>query len=168
MAAHLQTFFSLPKKVCVREIRINSYELPYYNLPNYEFCALQNDCYASGGVGLFIHDTLKYNFRPLEFPSYDLVLVYITDFVLSTKLNLCMTVLRSLNTMGKTVIVLGDFNLDLFASGSFVDSYHLMCSSNDFISTINKPTRMTYESCRNSLPIYQVHGITNLKRLNHA
>lgn len=144
----------------VTETKItNSTQLNFnVEIPGYEFEHVPTPL-ASGGVGMYIDNTLEYVI--LEKHSNDAFQALWIELINSNKKNITCGIYRQhsnpnrfltyfnetvekFSSTGKPLCIMGDFNVDLLKSGNcnYAQNFLLSCQSFSLLPSIDKPTRI--------------------------
>ena len=162
LICNLAGFPIMPQFIFLSEIWIYSVETNNFSMPGYNFYALCNDSYSSGGVAVFVkssfkcsvsfHSVMSADILQLNCCISDIPYVFLCVYRFNDPNISRETFLNNINSVisnikSTNLIVLGDMNLDLLSSSPLVDNYLLQMASSGLENIINNPTRLSSGTC---------------------
>ena len=176
LACHFDGFVLSPHFVFLSETWIYGVETDDFMLPGYNFYALCNDDYPSGGVAVFVKSDYNCFVTKFNVPSADILqlecVISNVNFVFLcvyrfhdrsvSKESFCKDCFDIIGKIKSTnLIVLGDMNLDLLVSSPIVDNYLFQMASFGLLSAINKPTRISSGKCLDHIFIRTIMNLNS-------
>ena len=155
--AHIESLKKLPVVIVLTEIWVFENEMCLYNIPGYALFSCCNESYSSGGVAIYIDESLAYQCSKIEICSADVVKL---SFCYQNE-NYTMLCIYRLHAFSKSVymdeisqilskfnncnlILIGDINIDILnTSDKDVENYLFLMASNGLKCNIKEPTRVT-------------------------
>lgn len=162
LLADLTTNNILPDLIILTETWINSSEIDFYNIPNYYSIAKCNDELRSGGIIIYIKnsivcnsnldvikmvtaDILKISVRVFKLEFHILALYRLHLFTIEQFVNEMERVLYSCKAI-QNLLVIGDMNINILLNISLVDNYKMVMAVNGLECLVNEPTRIAGDS----------------------
>lgn len=154
--AYIGTLKEKPLLIGLSEIWIYDDEVDNYNLDGYSLFVSGNNASRSGGVAIYIRNSLYCNNFIINFSTFDALGI---TFSLNSK-DICVVCVYRLHYMSIekfieefskmlgslsyiNLLILGDFNIDLLQNSSVVDRFLVLLANNGLEAVVKDPTRIT-------------------------
>lgn len=156
LVCHIDSMAQLPKLIVLTEIWVNDFEISNFAIAGFNTYASCNNTYRSGGVAVFVADCLNARVRNFDFKTADLLVIDV--YFGNTKATIvCIYRLQMYSVesfliefssllpkiKSKNLLVMGDVNIDILGSSSFVDEYKFLMSSHGLFCEVDVPTRIS-------------------------